>query len=201
MKDRLPETLLLATHNAGKLEEFCALFKGRPVTLLSASELGLPEPAETEETFEGNALIKARSAASQANMVALADDSGLCIDALNGAPGVRSADWSFTPSGRDFGAAMERVRRELAASGSVAPWSARFVCVLALVFPEGSESIFRGEAEGTIVFPGRGSQGHGYDPIFMPSGDTATFGEMDRWHKNRTGHRGKAVEALLRRFT
>jgi XTP/dITP diphosphohydrolase len=189
--------LVVATHNRGKLEEIAALLAPFGVTVTSNADHGLPEPEETEETFGGNAAIKARAAARATGLPALADDSGLEVDALGGAPGVRTADWAETGSGRDFGVAMERVWRELVASGAPEPWAARFRCALVLCWPDGHEELFEGSAEGRIVWPGRGMQGHGYDPVFQPEGFAQTFGEMDRWEKNRMSHRGDAFAKLV----
>lgn len=195
------ERLVVATHNKGKLEEIRALFQGRALTIVSAGELGLPEPAETETTFVGNARIKAHAAARASGEVALADDSGLCVDALGGAPGVYSADWAETPEGRDFGMAMAKVCRMLDEAGAGAARTARFVSVLVLAWPDGHDEVFQGSIEGRIVCPGRGENGHGYDPIFLPDGHDLTFGEMDRWEKNRFSHRGRAFAALMSCFT
>jgi XTP/dITP diphosphohydrolase len=189
--------LVVATHNRGKLEEIAALLAPFGVTVTSNADHGLPEPEENEETFAGNAAIKARAAARATGLPALADDSGLEIDGLDGAPGVRTADWAETGSGRDFGVAMERVWRELMARGAPEPWRARFRCALVLCWPDGHEELFEGRAEGRIVWPGRGTQGHGYDPIFQPEGFAQTFGEMDRWEKNRMSHRGDAFAKLV----
>lgn len=193
--------LLVATHNRGKLEEIAALLQGRPLEIVSAGDLGLPEPAETEATFVGNARIKAHAAARASGLIALADDSGLCVNGLDGAPGVWTADWAEGPGGRDFGRAMARVYQELTTAGAAAPWTARFVCTLVLAWPDGHDEVFEGSVAGQIVWPGRGDQGHGYDPIFQPDGHTVTFGEMDRWEKNRMSHRARAFAGLLECFT
>ena len=193
--------LLVATHNRGKLEEIAALLDGRGLSIVSAADLGLPEPAETEDSFVGNARIKAHAAARAAGMPALADDSGLCVDALGGMPGVWTADWAETPQGRDFGMAMDRVCRLLAEAGPNTPRNARFVCTLVLAWPDGHDEVFEGRVEGTITCPGRGTQGPGYDPIFVPDGYAQTFGEMDRWEKNRMSHRARAFAGLLACFT
>ena len=191
-------TLVVATHNHGKLEEIAALFDGRGVHLRSAAELNLPVPDETETTFVGNARIKAHAAAQASGLPALADDSGLSVDCLGGMPGVWTADWAETPDGRDFAMAMARVCAEIAEQQAPAPHHARFTCCLVLAFPDGRDHVFEGSVEGQITCPGRGNQGHGYDPIFLPDGYDQTFGEMDRWEKNRLSHRGRAFEALIR---
>jgi XTP/dITP diphosphohydrolase len=189
--------LVVATHNRGKLEEIAALLAPFGVSVTSNADHGLPEPEETETTFAGNAGIKARAAAMATGLPALADDSGLEVDGLGGAPGVSTADWAETGSGRDFGFAMERVHRELVASGAPEPWTARFRCALVLCWPDEHEELFEGRAEGRIVWPGRGDKGHGYDPVFQPSGFEQTFGEMDRWEKNQMSHRGDAFGKLV----
>jgi XTP/dITP diphosphohydrolase len=193
--------LLVATHNRGKLEEIAALFAGTGIELVSAADLGLVEPPETEDSFVGNARIKAHAAAAATGLPALADDSGLCVDALGGLPGVWSADWAETPAGRDFGRAIAKVCRLIGESGSSTPHSARFVCTLVLAWPDGHDDVFEGHVAGEIVCPGRGYHGHGYDPIFLPAGHSKTFGEMDRWEKNRMSHRGRAFASLLTCFT
>lgn len=192
--------LVVATHNRGKLEEIAALLAPFGVAVTSNADHGLAEPDETEESFAGNAALKARAAARATGFPALADDSGLEVDALGGAPGVRSADWAETPGGgRDFGLAMERLHRALAASGAPEPWRARFRCALVLAWPDGHEETCEGRVEGRIIWPGRGMKGHGYDPVFVPEGGEQSFGEMDRWEKNRMSHRGTAFRRLVER--
>jgi len=183
----LGETLVIATHNAGKLREVSALLEPFGLATRSAGELGLPEPPETGTTFEENAAIKARAAAEASGLVALADDSGLCVDALDGAPGVYTADWATLPDGsRDFAVAMRQVEDLLQAKGAVEPADrrGRFICVLALAAPDGRVAFFRGEVEGTLVWPPRGDQGFGYDPVFLPDGHDRTFGEMSAAEKH-----------------
>jgi XTP/dITP diphosphohydrolase len=189
--------LILASHNAGKLEEIARLLEPFRIDVTSVAALGLPEPEETEDSFVGNALIKARAAAMATGMPALADDSGLEVEALNGAPGVRTADWAETPTGRDFDLAMRRTHAAILASGAPQPWRARFCCTLALAWPDGKSSSFQGFAYGALVWPPRGSEGHGYDPMFQPDGHTITFGEMDRWRKNEISHRADAFRQLV----
>lgn len=195
------DKLVIATHNHGKLEEMAALLPAGRFTLLTLDDLGLPVPEETAESFVGNARIKAHAAASASGHVALADDSGLAITALGGAPGVHTADWAETPQGRDFALAMARAHRELLDSGAPQPWAASFHSALVLAWPDGHDEVFTGTVPGHIVWPPRGDQGHGYDPIFQPEGQTVTFAEMDRWAKNRVSHRGRAMAALLAYFT
>ena len=191
------DRLLVATHNRGKLEEIAALLGPYGVEVTGAADHALPEPDETETSFAGNARIKAHAAARATGLPALADDSGLEIDALGGAPGVHTADWAETGSGRDFVHAMTRAHDALLASGAPRPWTARFRCALVLAWPNGHDELFEGAIEGRITWPMRGEKGHGYDPIFVPDGHEETFAEMDRWAKNRMSHRGRAMEKLV----
>jgi XTP/dITP diphosphohydrolase len=188
--------LVAATHNTGKLEEIRALLADFPLDVVSAGALGLPEPAETEESFVGNARIKAHAAADASGLPALADDSGIEVDALGGAPGVHTADWAETPAGRDFGQAMARTWRELQAAGAPEPWTARFRSTLVLAWPDGHDEVFEGRVEGRCVWPIRGANGHGYDPMFLPDGHALTFGQMAPEAKNRISHRAVAFERL-----
>lgn len=198
MTRRLVEPrIVVATHNRGKLEEIAALLKPYPIEAVSAADLGLPEPEETETTFLGNARIKAHAAARASGMPALADDSGIEIDGLGGAPGVYTADWAATPQGRDFTRAMTRAWTELEAAGAPHPRTARFRCTLVVAWPDGEDAAFEGAIEGACVWPMRGEQGHGYDPMFQPEGFAITLGEMDRWEKNRISHRGRAFELFV----
>lgn len=190
------DRLLVATHNAGKLEEIADLMGSHGIEVVGAKDFGLPEPAETETTFVGNARIKAHAACRATGLPALADDSGIEIDALGGAPGVYTADWAETPEGRDFTRAMERAWREIGESGAEPPFRARFRATFVLAWPDGHDEVFEGAVEGQIVWPMRGDQGHGYDPIFQPDGFDITFGEMDRWEKNRRSHRADAFAKL-----
>jgi XTP/dITP diphosphohydrolase len=189
--------LLVATHNKGKLEEIADLLVPFGVKVLGAAEMNLPEPAETEDNFIGNARIKAHAAAKATGIPALADDSGIAIDALDGAPGVYTADWAETPTGRDFTLAMTRAHDALEAAKAPYPRTARFCCTLVLAWPDGHDEVFEGVMEGQVVWPMRGEQGHGYDPIFQPDGYDITFGEMDRWEKNRISHRADAFRKLV----
>lgn len=189
--------LLIATHNEGKLAEIAALVKPFGVAVISVSALGLPEPEETEDSFVGNARIKAHAAAQATGMIALADDSGICVDALDGAPGVYTADWAETPNGRDFKLAMERTWRELEDANAAFPRTARFCCTLVMAWPDGHDEIFEGKMPGQIVWPMRGDLGHGYDPIFQPDGLNVTFGEMTADWKNKISHRSDAFRKLV----
>ncbi len=191
------DRLLVATHNKGKLEEIADLLKPFGVSVVGAAEMNLPEPEETETTFVGNARIKAHAAAKATGMPALSDDSGIEIDGLDGAPGVYTADWAETPNGRDFVMAMERANRELDARNAPHPRTARFCCTLVLAWPDGHDEVFPGVMPGRVVWPMRGDQGHGYDPIFQPDGYDITFGEMDRWEKNRISHRADAFRKFV----
>ncbi len=191
------DQLVIATHNQGKLEEMQVLLSPFGVTLTSNADHGLPEPDETESTFVGNARIKAHAAAQATGLPALADDSGITIDALNGAPGVYTADWAETPNGRDFVMAMTRAHEELEAKNAPFPRKAQFNCTLVLAWPDGHDEVFPGVMAGQVVWPMRGDQGHGYDPVFQPDGYEQTFGEMDRWEKNKISHRADAVAKLV----
>ncbi len=191
------DLLLIATHNQGKLEEIADLLGPYGVKIIGAAEKGLNEPAETESSFIGNARIKAHAATKAAGLPALSDDSGLEIDALGGEPGVHTADWAETETGRNFEMAMKRAHDALLASGAPSPWTARFRCSLVLAWPDGHDEVFSGKIDGQITWPMRGDQGHGYDPIFIPDGYDLTFGEMDRWKKNRMSHRADAFAKLL----
>jgi len=192
------ERLVVATHNKGKLEEISALLEPFSVVVTSAGELGLAEPEETETTFIGNARIKAHFAAQASGLPALADDSGISIDGLGGAPGVYTADWAETPKGRDFVMAMTRAWAELEAARAPYPRTAQFRCTLVMAGPDGHDEVFEGVMPGQVVWPMRGDQGHGYDPIFQPDGFDVTFGEMDRWKKNEISHRADAFRKLVK---
>jgi len=191
------DRLLVATHNKGKLEEIAHLLEPYGVTVVGAAEMNLPEPEETETTFVGNARIKAHAAAKATGLPALSDDSGIEIDGLDGAPGVYTADWAETPNGRDFIMAMTRAQNELEAKNAPFPRTARFCCTLVLAWPDGHDEVFPGVMAGQIVWPMRGDQGHGYDPIFQPDGYSQTFGEMDRWEKNQISHRADAFKKFV----
>lgn len=197
MRKFTEDRLLVATHNRGKLEEIAALLQPYGVAVTSAGELGLPEPAETGTTFVENARIKAHAATAATGLPALADDSGLSIDALDGAPGVYTADWAETPNGRDFAMAMRRTWDELEARQAPFTRTARFCCTLVLAWPDGHDEVFEGMMPGQIVWPPHGEMGHGYDPIFQPVGYDVTFGEMERWEKNRISHRADAFAKLV----
>jgi XTP/dITP diphosphohydrolase len=191
------KSLVVATHNRGKLEEIAALLAPYQIAVTSNEDHGLGEPAETESTFAGNARIKAHAAVAATGLPALADDSGIEVEALGGAPGVHTADWAETLDGRDFVKAMTDTWNRVQASGATPPYRARFCCTLVLAWPDGHDEVFPGVMPGQLVWPMRGTQGHGYDPIFQPDGYDLTFGEMDRWEKNRISHRADAFRKLV----
>jgi XTP/dITP diphosphohydrolase len=194
--DDLGPKLVLASHNKGKLREIAALLAPFGIEAVPASDFGLEEPVETEDSFAGNALLKARFAAQGAGLPALSDDSGLCVEALGGAPGVYTADWAETPHGRDWMLAMTKVEEKLKALGPDVSRAAEFVCVLALVWPDGREATFEGRMPGSLVWPPRGDMGFGYDPVFVPHGHSQTFAEMDPAAKHAISHRAKAFAKL-----
>lgn len=184
--------LVAATHNPGKAVEIAALLEGR-YEVATAGQLGLPEPDETETTFVGNALLKARAAADASGLPALADDSGLSVRGLAGAPGIHSARWAGP--GKDFAVAMARVEERLDEIGSDDRF-AWFTCALALAWPDGPAVVVEGRIDGALTFPGRGDRGFGYDPIFVPEGGALTFGEMDPAAKDAISHRARAFAKL-----
>ncbi|WP_374533665.1 RdgB/HAM1 family non-canonical purine NTP pyrophosphatase [Phenylobacterium sp.] len=184
--------LVVATHNPGKARELAAILDNR-FELVTAGELGLSEPEETEATFEGNALLKARAAAKASGLIALADDSGLSVAALDGAPGIYSARWGGP--GKDFKSAMQKVEQRLEEAGAE-DFSAWFTCALAVAWPDGPAVVVEGRVDGTLTFPGRGERGHGYDPIFIAQGREITFGEMDPVEKDQISHRALAFAKL-----
>jgi XTP/dITP diphosphohydrolase len=187
------DRLVLASHNAGKLREIAELVTPYGITAVSAATLGLPEPEETGTTFIANAELKARAAAEASGLPALADDSGLAVEALGGAPGIYSARWAGPR--RDFTIGMARVQRELEAKGT-ANHRAAFVAVLSLCWPDGHCESFEGRVQGTLTWPPRGDRGFGYDPIFIPDGYRETFGEMDPAAKHAISHRAVAFRQL-----
>ena len=205
------KSIVIATHNNGKLQEFSDLLKPYALNVVSAGQLGLPSPEETGVTFAENALLKARAACGATGMLALADDSGLCVNALDGQPGIYSARWAEAvavarsaeqsppnkePS-KDFNVAMQRIQNEL---GDAADRSAYFICVLALVWPDGRTETVEGRIDGVLALAPRGTNGHGYDPIFIPDGETRVFAEMGDDEKNAISHRGKATRELVAKF-
>lgn len=186
------DTLVLASHNAGKLRELAELLAPYRIAARGAGELGLAEPEETEPDFAGNARLKALAAARAAGLPALADDSGFSVAALGGAPGALSARWAGPD--KDFAAAMARVEREMAGAADRRAW---FSCALCLAWPDGVTATFLGRVEGAASFPPRGGHGFGYDPIFVPLGDTRTFAEMAPGEKDRLSHRARAMAQLV----
>ena len=193
MKLRRGSALLVASHNQGKVREIADLLSPFGILVRGAGELGLAEPEETGLTFAENALLKAHAAAKDSGLMALADDSGLCVAALGGAPGIHSARWAGPD--KDFASAMARVERELM---TAADRSAKFVCALALAAPSGESEIYEGEVRGRLVFPPRGKNGFGYDPIFVADGMSQTFGEIDPARKHAISHRARAFEKFAR---
>ncbi len=201
---RLSGRLVVATHNSGKLREIRELMKPYGVDVVSAAELDLAEPEETGSTFRDNAALKAEAAARASGIVALADDSGLCVEALGGAPGIYSARWAG--DSKDFAAAMARIERELRAAGAPRPWRAHFVSAVALAWADGRTHLFEGRVDGELVFPPRGAAGFGYDPIFLPDGHDRTFGEMRSEEKHgipadgslALSHRARAFQKFAR---
>lgn len=201
MARQLTAKLVVATHNPGKLAEMRDLLAPYGIEAVSAGELGLAVPAETGHIFAENAAIKAHAAAKATGLPAFADDSGLCVAALDGAPGIHSAEWAV---GKDFAPAMARIERELQRRGASAPEQRRahFVSALVLAWPDGHEELFEGRVYGTLVWPPRGQQGFGYDPMFRPDGSEKTFGEMPAEEKHGAGWRrgGEALSHRARAF-
>lgn len=191
------DKLVIASHNAGKIREIGALLEPFGVSVVSAGDLGLEEPEETEDTFAGNARIKAHFAAKASGLPALSDDSGITVDALDGQPGVYTADWAETPNGRDFPMAMTKVWTLLEEKNAPEPRTAAFNCTLCLAWPDGHDELFEGIVRGTVSWPMRGDQGFGFDPIFVPEGHTETFGEMDPAKKHGMSHRADAFAKLV----
>lgn len=198
-----PGKLIIASHNQGKVREIRALLAPFGIEPVSVGELNLPEPEETGTTFAENALLKARASAEGANCVALSDDSGLCVTALNGAPGVYTADWAEADTyeggpGRDWYMAMGKVEGKLAELGPDIDRSAHFVCTLALAWPDGHSEVFEGSVQGHLVWPPRGELGFGYDPVFQPIGFKQTFSELDPLQKHDMSHRADAFDKLVK---
>ena len=190
-----PGRLVIASHNEGKVREIRALLAPFGIEPVSAASLGIPEPEETGTSFAANAELKARFSADLSGLVALADDSGLCVEALHGEPGIYSARWAG--ESRDFRAAMRLVHERMDAAGPEAGHDAHFVCALALCWPDGHLELFEGRADGTLAWPPRGERGFGYDPMFVLNGHEETFGEMDPDEKHRVSHRADAFAKLV----
>ena len=198
----LPGKLVIASHNAGKVKEIRALLAPFGIDPVSAGELGLPEPEETGMTFAENALLKANAAARGSGLPALADDSGLCVSALDDAPGVYTADWAEKQSfeggpGRDWYMAMGKVEGKLAEIGPNVDRSAYFICTLALAWPDGHSEVFEGRVNGELAWPPRGTMGFGYDPVFVPTDRTQSFAELDPAEKHAISHRAEAFAKLV----
>jgi len=192
------DTLVIATHNSGKLREIEAMLAPWRLRLIAAGDLGLPEPDETGATFEDNARLKAVAAAEASGMPALGDDSGLAVEALGGQPGIYSARWAGSGRDRDFAHAMRTVEEKLRAAAATTSEKrrAKFVAVVSYAEPTGEPLTFRGEVAGTLVWPPRGERGFGYDPMFVPDGEQRTFGEIAPAHKDATSHRARAIAAF-----
>lgn len=197
MRKFTEDKLVIASHNKGKLREIAELLAPFGVTTMSAGDLGFDEPEETESTFAGNARIKAHFAAKASGLPALSDDSGIMVDALDGAPGVSTADWAETPNGRDFPMAMTKVWTLLEEKSAPEPRLAQFCATLCLAWPDGHDELFEGQVKGQLVWPMRGDLGFGFDPIFQPLGETITFGEMDPSRKHGMSHRADAFAKLV----
>jgi XTP/dITP diphosphohydrolase len=193
--------LVVASHNAGKVREFGDLLRPFKLDVVAAAELRVPEPEETGLTFVENSLLKSRSCAEASGLLSLADDSGLAVEALGGEPGIYSARWAGP--GKDFKVAMEKVETALQACGAIEAKDRRaaFICVLSLAWPNGEQKVFEGKVEGTLVWPPRGTQGFGYDPVFQADGYDITFGEMAPHDKHAISHRADAFNKMLEHFT
>ncbi|CUH64972.1 Non-canonical purine NTP pyrophosphatase [Thalassovita gelatinovora] len=192
------DQLVLASHNKGKLREIAALLAPFGIRVSSAADHGLIEPEETEDSFAGNARIKAHFAARETGLPALSDDTGITVNALDGAPGVYTADWAETPNGRDFPMAMEKTWNLLEEKNAPYPRKAAFNCTLCLAWPDGHDEVFEGTVEGQVTWPMRGDTGFGYDPMFIPDGYDITFGEMDPAKKQDISHRADAFRKLVK---
>ena len=191
------DALVIGSHNKGKLREIATLLAPFGVSVSSAADHGLVEPEETEDSFVGNARIKAHFAAKATGLPALSDDSGITVEALDGAPGVYTADWAETPQGRDFPMAMEKVWRLLEEKNAPLPRKAAFNCTLCLAWPDGHDKIFEGRVDGQVVWPMRGTNGFGFDPVFLPDGESETFGEMAPERKDAMSHRAEAFAKFV----
>ena len=197
MMRKLSGKIVIASHNRGKLTEIAQLLAPYGIEAVSAVDLDLPEPEETGTTFVANAELKALQAADLSGLPALADDSGLCVDALNGDPGVRTANWAETPNGRDWNLAMRKVEDAVQAKGPDAGRDAHFVCALALAWPDGHVEWFEGRVDGSLTWPPRGTVGFGYDPVFVPAGYDRTFAELEPEQKHAISHRADAFKQLV----
>lgn len=197
MRKLTSSKIVLATHNRGKLGEIQVLFEPFGIECVSVGDLGLKEPEENETTFAGNARLKAHFAAKASGLPALSDDSGICVEALDGEPGVYTADWAETPNGRDFSLAMNKVWEMLQAGSMHPPYIAKFNCVLCLAWPDGHDEVFNGIVAGQLVWPIRGNNGFGFDPMFQPDGHVLTFSEMLPIEKQPLTHRSDAFSKLV----
>ncbi len=190
--------VVLATGNEGKAREYAALLGKHLITVIPSDVIDIPAPPETENTFEGNARIKAEHAMRRTGLAALAEDSGLEVEALGNAPGVATADWAQGSDGRDYMSAMERIRAELEAAEAPCPQRARFRAVICVAWPDGESAAFEGTANGRVIWPPRGRDGFGFDPMFVPDGSAKTFAEMTVWEKSARSHRAEALKSLAR---
>ena len=186
--------VVLATENAGKIKEFREFLAPFNLQAVPVRDHEIELPEETEPTFSGNAMLKARFAANAVGIPAIADDSGISVEALDGRPGIHTARWAETPSGRDFDLAMEKTWRLLDEKGTPEPRTARFCCAICVAWPDGDTAVFEGEVRGRCVWPMRGDRGFGFDPVFQPDGEVRTFAEMDPLEKHRMSHRARAFE-------
>ena len=198
MRKFTEENLLIATHNKGKIEELSKLFEDYSFDIKSPLDFNLPEPKETQNSFVGNARLKAHFASKLTGLPTLADDSGIEVECLQGAPGVFTADWAETKKGRDFEHAMNKLWLSVNKTNSDPPYKASFCCTLVIAWPDGHDEVFQGKILGKLVWPIRGKNGHGFDPMFQPINFLETFGEMDRWEKNKISHRGLAFTKLIK---
>jgi XTP/dITP diphosphohydrolase len=196
MRKLTENKIVLASHNKGKLREIAELLEPFGISVVSAGDLGLEEPDETEDTYAGNARIKAHFAAKESGLPALSDDSGFSVEALGGAPGVYSADWAETPDGRDFPMAMAKVWDKV--KHAPTPVSAKFCCTLCLAWPDGHDELFEGEVHGAIAWPPRGDRGFGYDPMFIATGMAQTFAEIEPQQKHDMSHRADAFHKFTK---
>ena len=192
--------IVLATGNEGKIREYECLLKAYHIAAVSMKTLGIPSPPETENSFEGNARIKAVHAMRRSGLAALAEDSGLEVEALGNAPGVATADWAEGPDGRDYGSAMDRIWTELEDGKAPFPRRARFRAVICIAWPDGESALFSGKVSGCLVWPPRGRGGFGYDPMFVPDGSRRTFAEMTASKKSERSHRAQALKSLAKHF-
>lgn len=198
MRSLHDQSIVLATSNRGKIAEISTLLNRHPIEIALSTDLGIEAPAETQKTLEGNARLKATNAVSRAQMIALADDSGLEVEALGNQPGVATADWAEDTAGRNYALGMRRVWQELENLKAPFPRYARFRSAICVAWPDGETAIFEGQVDGHLVWPPRGQNGFGYDPIFVPLGCRQTFAEMSHHEKSKLSHRARALKSFAR---